>query len=66
MKDIKVGDEVMLNKDSPRNNGHHKNPLDKLGVVTGVTEYGEIGVSWRLNMHNSYSARDLVPQPKTK
>jgi hypothetical protein len=64
MRDIKVGDEVMLNKDSPRNNGHHKNPLGKLGVVTRVTIQGEVEVQWRMNMCNSYDARDLVIQSK--
>jgi hypothetical protein len=64
MSNIKVGDEVMLDKNSPRNNGHHKNPLNKLGVVTRVTIQGEVEVHWRMNMCNSYDARDLVLQPK--
>jgi hypothetical protein len=54
----------MLDKNSPRNNGHHKNPLNKLGVVTRVTIQGEVEVHWRMNMCNSYDARDLVLQPK--
>ena len=62
---LKVGDKVMIQKDSEFYLGHTNNPIDTTGVVVPSKITGWYRVKWSNGEHNSYKLKDLVLKSKS-